>query len=76
MRETHLPALISEMFDMPRSEARRCIAQGAVRIDGMVTTDMDVAAITIRGARLEVGRAHSAFIPFGAAAGTGGHEDA
>lgn len=30
----HVPAVLSEMLDIPRSEARRLIDQGKVRADG------------------------------------------
>ncbi len=38
---TDLTRLISDEFGMSRSETRRVIAQGAVRIDGEEVTDID-----------------------------------
>ncbi len=40
----HLPALLAAAFGLSTSEARRLIAQGGVKLDGEVATELDVAA--------------------------------
>ncbi len=52
----HLPALIAEVFGGSRSDARRTLAQGGVRLDGDPVTDLDVAAGRLEGALLQVGK--------------------
>jgi tyrosyl-tRNA synthetase len=54
----HLPAVIAEHVGGSRSEARRLIAQGAVRLDGkpLGPGDLDVAADRLDGSVLQVGR--------------------
>ncbi len=54
----HLPALIAGAFGGSRSEARRLLAQGAVRLDGeaLGAGDVDVAPERLDGAVLQVGR--------------------
>ena len=52
----HLPALIREVFGLSTSEARRLIAQGAVKLDGSPTTDLDVSREALAGALLQVGK--------------------
>jgi tyrosyl-tRNA synthetase len=54
----HLPALIAEHVGGSRSEARRLIAQGAVRLDGepVAATDLDLPADRLDGRVLQVGR--------------------
>ena len=53
----HLPALLVEVFHIPStSEARRLIAQGGVRLDGVVVGDLDVPRGTLEGALLQVGK--------------------
>jgi tyrosyl-tRNA synthetase len=53
----HLPALISDGGLAPStSEARRLISQGAVKIDGEPTTDLDVPRERLDGALLQVGK--------------------
>jgi tyrosyl-tRNA synthetase len=53
----HLPALLAEAFGLPsRSEARRRIAEGAVRIDGEQLRDLDVPRPDLVGRTLQVGR--------------------
>lgn len=41
-RPIHLPAVLSDQFDIPRSEARRRIALGRVKVNGEVVTDLDI----------------------------------
>jgi tyrosyl-tRNA synthetase len=56
----HLPALIADGFGMSRSEARRTLAQGGVRLDGAPLTadELDVAPERLDGAVLQVGKRH------------------
>jgi tyrosyl-tRNA synthetase len=54
----HLPALISQHFGGSRSEARRLLGQGAVRLDGepLGPGDVDVDPARLDGRVLQVGR--------------------
>ena len=54
----HLPALIAASFGGSRSEARRKLAQGAVRLDGAAlgSEDLDLAPDRLDGAVLQVGK--------------------
>jgi tyrosyl-tRNA synthetase len=54
----HVPALIAEAFGGSRSEARRLLAQGSVKLDGepLDAEDQDVAAQRLEGAVLQVGK--------------------
>jgi tyrosyl-tRNA synthetase len=54
----HLPALLAEGFGLSRSEARRLLAQGGVRLDGepLDGEELDVAAERLDGRVLQVGR--------------------
>ena len=56
--QVHLPALIASAFGHSRSEARRLMAQGAVRLDGheLSEADLDLPAERLDGAVLQVGR--------------------
>jgi tyrosyl-tRNA synthetase len=56
--QVHLPALIASAFGHSRSEARRLLAQGAVRLDGreLGEADLDLPAERLDGAVLQVGR--------------------
>jgi tyrosyl-tRNA synthetase len=56
----HLPALISDAFGMSRSEARRTLAQGGVRLDGeqLAPDDLDLPPERLDGAVLQVGKRH------------------
>jgi tyrosyl-tRNA synthetase len=56
--EVHLPALMSEAFGLSRSEARRLLTQGGVRLDGdeLDGATLDVPADRLDGAVLQVGR--------------------
>jgi tyrosyl-tRNA synthetase len=56
----HLPALIAEAFGRSRSEARRLLAQGGVRLDGdaLSAEDVDVAPERLDGRVLQVGKRH------------------
>jgi tyrosyl-tRNA synthetase len=53
----HLPALLANGVGVgSTSEARRLLAQGAVRLNGDVVTDLDVPRATLEGALLQVGK--------------------
>jgi tyrosyl-tRNA synthetase len=53
----HLPALLVELFHISStSEARRLIAQGGVRLDGAVVSDLDVRRGALEGALLQAGK--------------------
>ena len=54
----HVPALIAEAFGGSRSEARRVLAQGGVKIDGeaLGADEQDVPADRLDGAVLQVGK--------------------
>jgi tyrosyl-tRNA synthetase len=54
----HLPGVLEQVFGMSRSEARRLLAQGAVRLDGeaLGEDDQDVAADRLDGGVLQVGK--------------------
>jgi tyrosyl-tRNA synthetase len=56
--QVHLPALMAEAFDLSRSEARRLLAQGGVRLDGreLDGSALDLPADQLDGAVLQVGR--------------------
>jgi tyrosyl-tRNA synthetase len=53
----HLPALLVALFHIPStSEARRLIAQGGVKLDGAVVSDLDVPRAALGGALLQAGK--------------------
>jgi tyrosyl-tRNA synthetase len=53
----HLPALLADGVGVgSTSEARRLIGQGAVRLNGVVVTDLDVPRSMLEGALLQVGK--------------------
>jgi tyrosyl-tRNA synthetase len=54
----HLPALLAEHFDLSRSEARRLIEQGGVRVGGRVLEAgrLDVPAAELDGQVIQVGK--------------------
>jgi len=53
----HLPALLVDQLGIgSTSEARRLIAQGAVKVDGEPVTDLDVARSRLEGALLQAGK--------------------
>jgi tyrosyl-tRNA synthetase len=56
--ETHLPALIADGFGLSRSEARRLLGQGGVKLDGeRVDADrIDVPVAELDGRVLQVGK--------------------
>jgi tyrosyl-tRNA synthetase len=56
----HLPAVIAEGFGMSRSDARRMLAQGGVKLDGeaLAAADLDLPRERLDGAVLQVGKRH------------------
>jgi tyrosyl-tRNA synthetase len=54
--EIHLPALLADAFGVSRSDARRQLAQGGVRLDGEVVEDVDVPAERVDGRALQLGK--------------------
>ena len=53
----HLPALLADGVGVgSTSEARRLLAQGAVRLNGEVVTDLDLPRADLEGALLQVGK--------------------
>ena len=54
----HLPALLVELLRRgSTSEARRLIAQGGVKVDGEVVTELDVPRARLAGALVQAGQA-------------------
>src|SRR5215210_873083 len=52
----HLPEVLAEHFGISRSEARRTIAQGGVRLDGEPVEELDLPAGELDGRVLQLGR--------------------
>jgi tyrosyl-tRNA synthetase len=52
----HLPAALAEWFSLSTSEARRLIAQSAVKVDGDVVADLDVPRLKLAGALVQAGK--------------------
>jgi tyrosyl-tRNA synthetase len=54
--QVHLPALMEEAFGVSRSEARRLLAQGGVKLDGQELQALDLPADELDGVVLQVGK--------------------
>jgi tyrosyl-tRNA synthetase len=54
--DVHLPELLTALFGGSRSEARRKIAQGGVRLDGEPVTALDLPPAALDGRVLQVGK--------------------
>jgi tyrosyl-tRNA synthetase len=52
----HLPAVLATCFGMSTSEARRLIADGAVKVDGVPVDGLDVPRATLDGALVQAGK--------------------
>jgi tyrosyl-tRNA synthetase len=52
----HLPQLIADVFGGSRSEARRTISQGGVKLDGEPVSELDLPASELDGRVLQVGK--------------------
>jgi tyrosyl-tRNA synthetase len=57
-QSVHLPAVIASALGRSRSDARRLLDQGAVRLDGVALSseDIDIAPERLDGAVLQVGK--------------------
>ena len=63
--EVHLPAVLAEAFGVSRSDARRQLAQGGVKLDGEALTDVDVGAERLDGRVLQLGKRRFARVRVG-----------
>ena len=52
----HLPAVLAAAFGMSTSEARRLIGDGAVKVDGEVVRELDVARARLENALVQAGK--------------------
>jgi tyrosyl-tRNA synthetase len=52
----HLPAVLSSAFGISTSEARRLVAQGAVRVNDRNVSDFDLPRATLDGALVQAGK--------------------
>jgi tyrosyl-tRNA synthetase len=52
----HLPAVLADAFGVSTSEARRLIAQGGVKVDGVVVAELDVPRKTLSDALVQAGK--------------------
>jgi tyrosyl-tRNA synthetase len=52
----HLPALLADAFGLSRSEGRRLIAEGGVKLDGDAVSELDVPRERLAGAVLQAGK--------------------
>ncbi len=52
----HLPALLAQAFAVSTSDARRALAQGGVRLDGVPISDLDVPVRDLDGRVLQLGK--------------------
>jgi tyrosyl-tRNA synthetase len=52
----HLPALLADAFGLSRSEGRRLIAEGGVKLDGDPVSELDIPRERLAGAMLQAGK--------------------
>jgi tyrosyl-tRNA synthetase len=52
----HIPTVLADAFGLSTSEARRLIAQGAVKLGGDAVSEVDVPRARLMGAVLQVGK--------------------
>jgi tyrosyl-tRNA synthetase len=52
----HLPALLADAFGLSRSEGRRLIAEGGVKLDGDPVGELDIPRERLAGAVLQAGK--------------------
>ncbi len=52
----HLPAALATAFGLSTSEGRRLIAQGGVKLDGAVVTELDVPRADLRDVTVQAGK--------------------
>lgn len=58
----HMPQLVAKTFVVSTSEARRCINQGGVSLDGRKMLDFDLPREWVDGKELRLGRRRSAVV--------------
>jgi tyrosyl-tRNA synthetase len=65
--EVHLPALLERAFGISRSEARRSLAQGGVKLDGETIDNgsLDLPAVGVDGKVLQLGKRRFARVRVG-----------
>jgi len=56
--DVHVPGVVADAVGVSRSEARRLLKQGAVKLDGERVAEQDVPAGRLDGAVLQVGKRH------------------
>lgn len=59
MTTVHLPQLLAETFGISTSEARRCMVQGGVRIDGQPVKTCDWHRESLEGKEIRLGKLRS-----------------
>jgi tyrosyl-tRNA synthetase len=52
----HLPAVLADVFGLSTSDARRLIAQGAVKVDGKPVSEVDIPRDVVLGALVQAGK--------------------
>jgi tyrosyl-tRNA synthetase len=52
----HLPALLADAFGFSRSQGRRLLAEGGVKLDGKPVSELDVPRERLEGAVLQAGK--------------------
>ena len=52
----HLPAVLADAFGLSTSEARRLIAQGAVKVADVPVSELDLPRAALAGALLQAGK--------------------
>jgi tyrosyl-tRNA synthetase len=52
----HLPAVLADAFGLSTSEARRLIAQGAVKLDGEAVSELDLPRARLAGGVVQAGK--------------------
>jgi tyrosyl-tRNA synthetase len=52
----HLPALLADAFGLSTSEARRLLAQGAVKLSGVAVSELDLPRARLVGSVLQAGK--------------------
>jgi tyrosyl-tRNA synthetase len=52
----HLPAVLASAFGLSTSEARRLVAQGAVKLEGEALRDLDLPRARLEGGVLQAGK--------------------
>lgn len=63
IKALHLPSILSDQLGMSRSEARRIINQGGVKLEGEAVVAFDPPAERISGKTLTVGKKREVRVP-------------